>query len=193
MPCNPYLRLVYPNELYHHGIKGQKWGVRRFQNPDGTLTSAGKKRYNKYTTAKKDYEVVRKNLDRYTKLTEEGDKKAAKQVLKEANKNFKNPLIVGLTTDRGGTYMLNDKLHSLKRKEIKYAKQLGMNPKYTKIMKSPLVAVGIDRKGVMADFEVFKDLKTDEERLNYLLYMRMRDLMSSNAGYGAGYGAGSSA
>lgn len=31
------------SELYHHGIKGQKWGVRRFQNEDGTLTSAGKK------------------------------------------------------------------------------------------------------------------------------------------------------
>lgn len=31
--------------LMHHGIKGQKWGVRRFQNPDGTLTEAGKKRY----------------------------------------------------------------------------------------------------------------------------------------------------
>ena len=32
--------------LYHHGIKGQKWGVRRYQNSDGSLTSAGKKRYN---------------------------------------------------------------------------------------------------------------------------------------------------
>ena len=32
-------------ELVHHGILGQKWGVRRFQNPDGTLTSQGKKRY----------------------------------------------------------------------------------------------------------------------------------------------------
>lgn len=31
--------------LQHHGIMGQKWGVRRFQNSDGSLTSAGKKRY----------------------------------------------------------------------------------------------------------------------------------------------------
>lgn len=31
--------------LYHHGIKGMKWGIRRFRNTDGTLTEAGKKRY----------------------------------------------------------------------------------------------------------------------------------------------------
>ena len=33
------------SELRHHGIKGQKWGVRRFQNKDGSLTPNGKKRY----------------------------------------------------------------------------------------------------------------------------------------------------
>lgn len=33
--------------IAHHGIKGQKWGVRRFQNEDGSLTKAGKERYNK--------------------------------------------------------------------------------------------------------------------------------------------------
>ncbi len=31
-------------ELYHYGVKGMKWGIRRYQNSDGTLTSAGKKR-----------------------------------------------------------------------------------------------------------------------------------------------------
>lgn len=35
---------TYPNELYHYGIKGMKWGVRRYQNEDGSYTSAGKKR-----------------------------------------------------------------------------------------------------------------------------------------------------
>lgn len=33
------------SELSHHGIKGQKWGVRRYQNPDGSLTPEGMKRY----------------------------------------------------------------------------------------------------------------------------------------------------
>jgi hypothetical protein len=35
---------VNSNELYHYGVKGQKWGVRRYQNKDGSLTPAGKKR-----------------------------------------------------------------------------------------------------------------------------------------------------
>ena len=41
--------------IYHHGIKGQKWGVRRYQNPDGTLTSMGK--------ARKRTMDVNKNMD----------------------------------------------------------------------------------------------------------------------------------
>lgn len=36
---------MYANELYHFGVKGMRWGVRRYQNKDGSLTNAGKRRY----------------------------------------------------------------------------------------------------------------------------------------------------
>lgn len=37
------------SDLMHHGIKGQRWGYRRYQNEDGSLTPAGEKRYNRIT------------------------------------------------------------------------------------------------------------------------------------------------
>ena len=49
-------------ELYHHGIKGQKWGIRRYQNKDGSLTDAGKNRkYNKINMKNADTQ----NLDKW--------------------------------------------------------------------------------------------------------------------------------
>lgn len=42
----PYDKPFSPQEyLMHYGVKGMKWGVRRYQNKDGTLTKAGKERY----------------------------------------------------------------------------------------------------------------------------------------------------
>ena len=44
MSCT-YSEFPYSDELFHYGVKGQKWGIRRFQNPDGTLTALGKVHY----------------------------------------------------------------------------------------------------------------------------------------------------
>ena len=50
---------VVSNELYHHGIKGQRWGVRRFQNADGSLKKAGIKRQ---THREKELSIAKNNL-----------------------------------------------------------------------------------------------------------------------------------
>lgn len=48
--------MEYRYELYHHGIKGQRWGIRRFQNKDGSLTAKGKQRYREDGSASKKQE-----------------------------------------------------------------------------------------------------------------------------------------
>lgn len=57
------------SELYHHGIKGQKWGIRRFENEDGTLTKAGRDRYEVGTDGKMS-KYGRKLLSRDRQLEE---------------------------------------------------------------------------------------------------------------------------
>lgn len=54
---------IYTDELYHHGIKDQRWGVRRFQNEDGSLTEAGRDRYG---ISKKDTKWATKNRKKIT-------------------------------------------------------------------------------------------------------------------------------
>lgn len=70
----------YSPELYHHGIKGQKWGVRRYQNEDGSLTYEGKIRYARDLSRKADQAAMKKDV------TDFRFKNAAKKMNKQVRK-----------------------------------------------------------------------------------------------------------
>lgn len=82
------------NELYHHGINGMKWGVRRFQNPDGSLKPAGEQRYGSGKSLGqriKEHKVAKtrkKNLQK-ARDAREAKKKAEAERLKTAEERAK--------------------------------------------------------------------------------------------------------
>lgn len=74
---------LYEDYLEHHGILGQKWGVRRYQNEDGSLTEAGKNRLSKYK--EKEIKKLDKTYDRSVHYGPYGVN-TARQGFKELNK-----------------------------------------------------------------------------------------------------------
>lgn len=107
----PYI--VNSGELYHHGVKGQKWGVRRYQNADGTLTEKGKARLAKYqakqlkevnkayrpilksTQRRADSEIKKlDNLD-FSDKSEKNQKKIQAQQVKTISKMIDHSIAIG--------------------------------------------------------------------------------------------------
>ena len=86
------------NELYHHGVKGMKWGVRRYRNYDGSYTKRGLERYGKaesrydknksaYDKAKLDYKAGK--VDKSTVKRAKSDMKMAKRRMSDAYDSLK--------------------------------------------------------------------------------------------------------
>lgn len=79
-------------ELYHHGIKGQRWGIRRFQNKDGSLTPAGRRRYDEPNVGRnnKQYadKVAKKAKDMGATVSRESKSKEPKKHKIPENKSL---------------------------------------------------------------------------------------------------------
>ena len=85
--------------LAHHGIKGQKWGVRRFQNPDGTLTAEGKKHYGFGETKHREAARLARQFNRGIRKLNRAEKKADVQLQAKKAQDYKDKAkVAGMIT-----------------------------------------------------------------------------------------------
>lgn len=131
------------NELQHHGIKGQKWGVRRYQQKDGSLTPAGKKRYGDGN--KMDLQETKKLVDKTNDVAKQtqrvNDEKRHKKE-KQAKMDKEQEI--------------RDKVYKMSDQELRDAvNRMNMEERYTQVMRDrTVVEVGKTKVEKFMDYSV---------------------------------------
>ena len=112
----------FDDSLEHHGIKGQKWGVRRYQNPDGSLTPEGMARYNRIMQAHADDADFKLDVARRRAKTGESKEIAAINV--QRSRNIKRAVIGG-TVAVAASYLAYQKLNQMHNDKNDYTVNVG--------------------------------------------------------------------
>lgn len=101
MDMSTLLNIYSPYELYHHGILGMKWGVRRYQNKDGTLTELGRKKYLKDVERGKATEEDRQRYEKTKqKALRSGSARDIQSFRKDLTEQDINQALNRINTDR---------------------------------------------------------------------------------------------
>lgn len=157
--------ISYSDELYHHGIIGQKWGVRRFQNSDGTLTEAGKARYSSDKEQKKLSDKLTKNIGSYGsyKRMTNSNLIAMKPQVKHAINSLKDKAKETTELIKEFSYKENE-FYNDKKTYRKYLKKV-VDQDYEEFGKR----YGETKESMLKDFEEYPELFGKERALE--LYM----------------------
>lgn len=140
----------YKEELYHHGILGQKWGIRRFQNKDGSLTSEGKKRRTENATEKK--EVTKEELLKSTdpKFVYENRDKLTTAELQDRLNRIRSEQELGRLAKNGKSFA--DKYISKAKKGNEIVRETATTIKTAKAVGKILAIVGGIAIAKIADY-----------------------------------------
>lgn len=135
--------VIIGGELYHHGIKGQKWGIRRYQNSDGSLTDAGKKRAKKKFSQKSNSRLIFE-LNRYN------DANTVYDIMRKRNNSYATESI----TNYGRNFF--------EKESRTYSKQIAKGKDMSEILMKELQERGANIKKVTSYGRSFVDRHANE-------------------------------